>query len=98
MRKRIHVRRRLHAREAWKELWLLEGILTHTQHTHTHTHTVKWLWFLVGFVLYVPVVYALLREFRQTVIDKGNQDRRELFEKVGACECGCGCGCVWVWV
>jgi hypothetical protein len=52
----------------------------------------------VGFVLYVPVVYALLREFRQTVIDKGNQDRRELFEKVGACECGCGCGCVWVWV
>ena len=34
--------------------------------------------------MYVPVVYALLREFRQTVIDKGNQDRRELFEKVRA--------------
>lgn len=43
---------------------------------------VKWLWFLVGMVLYVPVVYGLLREFRQTVIDKGHQDRRELFEKV----------------
>lgn len=50
---------------------------------------------MVGFVLYVPVVYALLREFRQTVIDKGNQDRRELFEKVSVG------GCVWmlcVWV
>lgn len=43
---------------------------------------VKWLWFFVGLLLYVPVVYALLREFRQTVIDKGHQDRRELFEKV----------------
>ena len=43
---------------------------------------VKWLWFFVGILLFVPVVYALLREFRQTVIDKGDQDRRELYEKV----------------
>ena len=43
---------------------------------------VKWLWFLLAFILYIPVVYALLREFRQTVIDKGDNDRRELFEKV----------------
>lgn len=30
--------------------------------------TVKWLWFLIGLVVYIPVLYALIRVFRQTVI------------------------------
>jgi hypothetical protein len=32
--------------------------------------TVKWLWFLIGLLVYVPVVYALVRIFRQTVIGR----------------------------
>ena len=30
--------------------------------------TVKWLWFIIGLAVFAPVVYALVRVFRQTVI------------------------------
>lgn len=29
---------------------------------------VKWLWFFIALLLFVPIVYVLLREFRQSVI------------------------------
>ena len=30
--------------------------------------TVKWLWFVIGLVVYIPVVIALVRIFRQCVL------------------------------
>jgi len=45
--------------------------------------TVKWLWFVIGLVVYVPVVIAIVRVFRQTLIEKFTDvDRIELYSKV----------------
>lgn len=44
--------------------------------------TVKWLWFIIGLAVFAPVVIALVRTFRQTVIDKNDVDRIELYGKV----------------
>ena len=45
--------------------------------------TVKWLWFVIGLVVYVPVVLAIVRIFRQTLIEKFTDvDRIELYSKV----------------
>ncbi|EKX49358.1 hypothetical protein GUITHDRAFT_85745 [Guillardia theta CCMP2712] len=44
--------------------------------------TVKWLWFVIGLVVYIPVVIALVRIFRQCVLDKYDMDRIELYGKV----------------
>ena len=45
--------------------------------------TVKWLWFVIGLVVYAPVVIAIVRMFRQTLIDKYTDvDRIELYSKV----------------
>mmetsp|Transcript_45036 Transcript_45036/g.107335 ORF Transcript_45036/g.107335 Transcript_45036/m.107335 type:complete len:265 (-) Transcript_45036:153-947(-) len=44
--------------------------------------TVKWLWFVFGLAVFAPVVIALVRVFRQTVIDKNDVDRIELYGKV----------------
>jgi bacteriorhodopsin len=44
--------------------------------------TVKWLWFIIGLVVFAPVVYALVRVFRQTVIQKDDVDRIDLYGKV----------------
>mmetsp|Transcript_16831 Transcript_16831/g.26088 ORF Transcript_16831/g.26088 Transcript_16831/m.26088 type:complete len:255 (-) Transcript_16831:227-991(-) len=44
--------------------------------------TVKWLWFIIGLAVYAPVVIAIVRVFRQTVIDKNDVDRIELYGKV----------------
>jgi len=45
--------------------------------------TVKWLWFTIGIVVYIPVVIAIVRVFRQTLIDKYTDvDRIELYSKV----------------
>ncbi|EKX51115.1 hypothetical protein GUITHDRAFT_159333 [Guillardia theta CCMP2712] len=41
----------------------------------------KWLWFFFGLVLFVMVVYIILREFRQTLLDKENPDKQQLFDK-----------------
>jgi len=45
--------------------------------------TVKWLWFTIGLVVFIPVVIAIVRVFRQTLIDKYTDvDRIELYSKV----------------
>mmetsp|Transcript_35513 Transcript_35513/g.71099 ORF Transcript_35513/g.71099 Transcript_35513/m.71099 type:complete len:257 (-) Transcript_35513:181-951(-) len=44
--------------------------------------TVKWLWFIIGIAVYVPVVFAIVRLFRQTVVDKNDIHYIELYGKV----------------
>mmetsp|Transcript_34399 Transcript_34399/g.70948 ORF Transcript_34399/g.70948 Transcript_34399/m.70948 type:complete len:255 (+) Transcript_34399:136-900(+) len=44
--------------------------------------TVKWLWFIIGLAVYAPVVFAIVRIFRQKVIDINDVDRIELYGKV----------------
>mmetsp|Transcript_86101 Transcript_86101/g.229783 ORF Transcript_86101/g.229783 Transcript_86101/m.229783 type:complete len:131 (-) Transcript_86101:153-545(-) len=44
--------------------------------------TVKWLWFVISLIVFAPVVYALVRVFRQTVIHKDDVDRIDLYGKV----------------
>eukprot|EP00960_Hanusia_phi_P012979 379567-Hanusia_phi.AAC.3 len=42
----------------------------------------KWLWFFFGLLLFVMVVYIILREFRQTLLGhKENPDKQQLFDK-----------------
>ncbi|KAJ1493686.1 hypothetical protein T484DRAFT_1928756 [Baffinella frigidus] len=42
----------------------------------------KFLWFFFALALFAPVVFALLREFRQTVIDLNDPERIELYGRV----------------
>mmetsp|Transcript_14256 Transcript_14256/g.28172 ORF Transcript_14256/g.28172 Transcript_14256/m.28172 type:complete len:256 (-) Transcript_14256:106-873(-) len=44
--------------------------------------TVKWLWFLIAIITFVPVVFAVVRIFRQSVIDSNDVDKIELYGKV----------------
>jgi hypothetical protein len=42
----------------------------------------KWLWFIFALILFVFVVLGILREFRQTIIDKNDVMRIELYSRV----------------
>lgn len=44
--------------------------------------TVRWMWFVIALILYGLVLYAILREFRQTVIDRNDVLRIELYSRV----------------
>ncbi len=49
---------------------------------YMYTHN-KWRWLVTGLVVYTPVVIAIVRIFRQTLIDKySDVDRIELYSKV----------------